>query len=272
MAKGVTFSLLIFIAIVCQVHSYTGIGDRVWHTFLDFQALPLNTTAAIANGWTPSSTCDPNLGIAYSNGDPIIAYYTKAGQIAGVGLLRYDTPLSSLIPNYWKPNNSSYEITVSFRSSKSDIMCNGKLATEEIGEGLWINQDSINMPIPLTKEQAIAQEWTQGGCITILETYMGTHWSYDIETHPKLSHKTANLLPIVPMFNHKTGNVNAFFVQADAIEKVYPLGVWEGPLTSSLFCNNFCPPCTFDSWFFSTLHFALSDPTLNTCDGATCVT
>jgi hypothetical protein len=99
---------------------------------------------------------------------------------------------------------------------------------------------------------------------------MGTHWAYDTKTHPVLSHITANLVPVMPMYSDQTGYLTAFLVHSNFVEKVWPFGYWEGPLTSGLFCYNLCQPCTWDSNVFSTMHFYFTDPALNICEPTKC--
>jgi len=244
--------------------AYTGIGDRLLHTYFSMTPMPLNSSDAVAKGWSADGPCNQNLGIRYSSGDsPLILYFTAGGQIAGNGMLRNDKPLPSLTPSFWKPTtvHDQYEITLSFRDASTGVMCQGFQAAEEIGNALIINQDSIKLHIALNNVSAAAQQWTSGGCIE----KMGIHWFYDLQGHPNPTWKTANLVPIMPMYNQATGLLTAFLVQTDYVEDVWPFGWWEGPFIPSLFCYNFCPPCTFDTSVFSTIHFFLTDPELNLC-------
>jgi len=257
--------ITILVLFFASVQSFSGIGDRIWRTFLVFDPLPLNVDDAENNDWyTSNSSCDNNLGIRYQqDGLPIVLYFTLGGQVSGLGIIRNDKPVSTLIPDFWKPLNDTghYEITLSFRNANSGILCSGNTAQEVIGDSLWINQDSIAMPIGLTKDQASELEWTEGHCIT----KMGTHWAYDTNTHPYISHTIATLVPIFPMYNDNTGLLSAFLVHSNYVEKVEPFGIWEGPFIPYLFCKNLCPPCTFDTNFFSTIHFMLTDPSMNIC-------
>jgi len=251
---------------ISNVVAYQGIGDRLLRTFLVFHQLPLNTTMAEGDGWEAiDGTCNPSLGVKYTqNSGPIYLYYTQGGQIAGVGIQINDEPPAALVPDFWKPTNDSesYEITLSFR--QASVMCSDDMQPEEIGDSLTINADTIGMPIGLNVEQATNLEWTPGHCIS----EMGTHWAYDTQDHPLISHQVANLVPIMPMYNDETGNLSAFLVHITHIEKVEPFGVWEGPFIPLLFCQNLCPPCNFDTFFFSTMHFMLTDPKLNVCQSS----
>jgi len=262
---NITTVILVLLS-VASCRAFSGIGDRLWRTFLIFHALPLNTTDASEDDWISEGGCSSTLGIQYtSSGSPIVLYFTAGDQIAGVGLTIQDSPPDSLVPSYWKPQDSGgYEITLSFRNSS--MMCSGYTSDDEVGDQLVINQDSTALNIPLNTDDATSQEWTPGHCIN----EMGTHWAYDTQTHPVLSHQVGNLVPVLPMYNDNTGLLSAFLIHINHIEKVEPFGNWEGPFASFLFCSgNFCPPCSWDVTFFSTLHFMLTDPSLNQC-GTSC--
>jgi len=256
--RSLTFVVLLVAIASCN--AFSGVGDRLWRTFLVFSPIPLNSTDADAEGWAAEGGCDNNLGTQYTmDGSPIVVYYTAAGQIAGVGITTQDQPPQPLIGSYWKPYGSGYEVTVSFRNSS--LMCSGDMSEDAIGDQLVINQDTVAQNIPLNVDSATAAQWTPGHCIS----KMGTHWAYDLATHPVLTHEVENLVPIIPMYNPETNDVSAFLVHINHIEKVEPFGIWEGPFIPSLFCYNFCDPCTWDATFISTMHFMLTDPDLNVC-------
>jgi len=263
----VAYLVLFFAIALANVAAYQGIGDRLLRTFFIFHALPLNTTDAESSGWEPvDGSCNEFLGVRYTqNSGPIFLYFTSGGQIAGVGVVVSDAPPPSLVPDFWKPVNGSgsHEVTLSFR--QTGMMCSGEQAAEVIGDVLVINPDAANLQIGFDVDEATQLQWTPGHCIS----KMGTHWAYDIDSHPDISHKVANLVPVMPMYNDQTGNLSAFLIHINHIESVEPFGVWEGPFPPILFCDNLCSPCTFDTFFFSTIHFMLTDPDLNIC-GSSC--
>jgi hypothetical protein len=53
-----------------------------------------------------------------------------------------------------------------------------------------------------------------------------------------------------------------------------PLGMFEGPFTSGLFCKNWCAnsKCAFDTvGIWTTMHFHFVNPASISCSGAPCV-
>jgi len=47
--------------------------------------------------------------------------------------------------------------------------------------------------------------------------------------------QTANLVPVTPMYHE--GKLVTMLVSVPDVERVEPLGYWEGPFTSGLFCK-----------------------------------
>jgi len=251
-----------------------GIGDRLLRTAILYKDIPVSATDAQNTGWTQYTQCDPNLGIAYtysssgapSHFNPITVYYTQGGQIGGVALEHFGTPADGL-EKFWQiqPNNT-YRMSVSFRQPSD--MCSGETFPEIIGTQLVLDQGTVDLSLPLTENDATNAQWTKGSCIG----GMGTHWSYDLSAAPEMTWVASNLLPIVTMYNEVNGGVlSAFFFTSPRVQLSEPLGPWEGPIPSGLMCLNWCNnTCSFDSSFFSTLHFYLDDPSLNTCDNGRC--
>jgi len=239
--------------------SEVDLGDRLTRTFLVYHSLPLNTTEATKNGWANQwSTCDPDLGYAYvakegySVGNPIVMYYTAAGQLAGVGIIHFGAPLSSHL-KFWTPLNGSsdYILNVHFRPSL--VVCSKTPQKELIGTQFVINQDSLKLSVPLTDKDAATAHWTVGNCLP----GMGTHWAYDLVTAPTLSWKAEQTVPLLPMYFN--GTISAFLVDTATFQDIEPIGVWEGPFISSLFCKNLCKGCEWSSGLTSTLHFHFRD-------------
>jgi len=257
--------LLVFISVISLVSSQ-GIGDRLDHTAIIYSSLPLNTNDASNQGWSAMGNCSENFGIPYayegapSHGNPIIVYFNSGGQISGVAMEHFGDPISSL-EDFWIPNeDGNYRLSVSFRSPQG--MCQGETFEETIGTQLVINQGTQNISVPLTSAGAEEAEYTNGSCIG----GMGRHWSYDLSSAPIMSWQSANLQPIVAMYNLDTGNLSAFFFTTTNVQRSWPLGPWEGPFLSALMCKNWCDSsCSWDATWFSTLHFFITDPSLNSC-------
>jgi len=257
--------LIVFVSVLSLVCSQ-GIGDRLLHTAIIYDSLPLNTSDAENGGWSSMGDCDPNFGIPYaqegspSHGSPIIIYYTTGGQIAGVAMEHFGDPIESL-ENYWIPqDDGNYRLSVSFRPSGG--LCDDSTYEETIGTQLVINQGTLDVSVPLTSADASNALYTSGSCIG----GMGRHWSYDLSTAPIMSWISANLQPIVAMYNLDTGNLSAFFFTTTNVQRSWPLGPWEGPFISYLMCKNWCDSsCSWDASLFSTLHFFITDPSLNNC-------
>jgi len=259
--------LFLFGCLIFGVNSQ-GIGDRLWRTALIYKVLPLTVDDAISSGYTNyTDECDSNLGIGYSAEQggptadyPITVYFTSSGQIAGIGMTHYNTPVDGL-QNYWIPqSDGTYLITVTFRDPKG--ICNGYTYQEEIGDRVIINQDQgeIAYNFPLTTDAATQQGFTQGGCIG----GMGTHWSLDLSTGPVMSWNASNLMPVVAMYNQ--GVISAFFITTPVLQTGEPFGPWEGPIPSLLMCYNWCDSsCSWNVYFWSVEHFFLTDPSLDNC-------
>lgn len=257
--------LLVFVSVISVVYSQ-GIGDRLLHTAIIYSSLPLNTTDAENAGWSAMGPCNPSFGIPYadggapSHGSPIIIYYTAGGQIAGVAMEHFGDPIETL-ENFWIPqDDGNYRLSVSFRFTEG--LCDGEIFEETLGTQLMINQGTLNISVPLTSADAANELYTSGSCIG----GMGRHWSYDLSSAPVMSWQSANLQPIVAMYNLDTGNLSAFFFVTTNVQRSWPLGPWEGPFLSVLFCKNWCDStCSWDATWFSTLHFFITDPSLNNC-------
>jgi len=208
--KTTTFYILIsFVAFAsCQ-----SIGNQLYRTFLTYAALPLAMDDAIDAGWTNSTGCDPNLGIPFvevSYGPvahyPITLYFTASGQVTGLGVTHFGEPIESLIKNYWQPSaDGNYFMSATFRPASFGICDSSNVDENPLGTQVVINQGSSNIAIPLTEVDATKAEYTEGGSLHT----MGTHWSYDLASHPDMSWIAANLQPVVPMYMN--GSISAFF-------------------------------------------------------------
>jgi charged multivesicular body protein 7 len=253
------------------------IGDRLIRDYTQYTSLPITTADAQAAGWEQSSSdCDPNLGIAWTQGQtspeeatPITLFFTAQGQMAGIGVTCYGDILQGLIDlGYWqytgKSNGyDSYFLSVSFR--QSDDMCSSSPSTLPLGDSLIVNANNISVSLPLTEDDAINQLWDRGSCFYS----MGHHYFYDLVGHPNMTWVAANLLPVVLMFHN--GTINAiFFASATVQQGLLSANEWDPiPLINYLMCKNWCDSaCTFsDTSAWSTLHVYFRDYTQATCAG-----
>jgi charged multivesicular body protein 7 len=251
------------------------IGDQLWRDYGEYYSLPITTTEAKSMDWkVANSTCDPNLGIQYAyDGNqvgteyPMALYFTKGGQVAGVGTIVVGPGLPDQLINkgYYQPiGNDLYFISVTFRDSS--IMCSGKVDDSlALGDRLIINANGIAQWIPTTEQEAINGKWTKGSCFQS----MGYHYFYDLVGHPNMTWYAANLLPVVPMYNN--GAINAFFFASDVVQQgIADTHMWEPiPLADFLMCKNWCDSsCTwYDTSFWSTMHIYLNDYKKVNCPG-----
>eukprot|EP01102_Stenamoeba_stenopodia_P012388 TRINITY_DN3907_c0_g1_i1.p1 TRINITY_DN3907_c0_g1~~TRINITY_DN3907_c0_g1_i1.p1 ORF type:complete len:299 (-),score=55.36 TRINITY_DN3907_c0_g1_i1:118-969(-) len=272
-SKSTTVVLCVLLfAFVASAYSVS-LGDRLLRDYTKYIALPITVQDAENQSWQPSSSsCDQNLGIAYtqygasaSSDYPITLYFTQSGAIAGIGATIYGTPPQSLIDSgYFQPvSDGVYYISLTFRESSE--MCSSYYPTEPLGDQLVINANNIAVSIPMTEEDAINGQWTAGSCFYS----MGYHYFYDLATAPNMSWEAANLLPIVPMYNN--GTINAIFFASSVVQQgLLSSHEWDSiPLPNLLMCKNWCDSsCTFsDTSAWSTMHIYFRDYTQATCPG-----
>jgi len=268
-----TLSLFVSLLWLSATINASGIGDRLTRTAILYSSLPMTVKEAVSAGWTRFTDCDENLGIGYTHSsggtapsktNPITVYFTAGGQIAGIAMEHFGLPLSSL-SQYWIPSsNGNFRINVSFRSNSQGLCRAGRMFPEVLGTQLVVNQGNGSWALPLNETAATQAQWTKGGCIGD----MGTHWSLDLSTAPKMSWLSSNLFPVVTMYNEQaTGApLSAFFITTPHLQYSEPLGPWEGPIPEFLMCYNWCDSdCSWDVSAFNTLHFYVDNHKLNTC-------
>jgi len=266
--KSTLFIALLF---VIAFANGQGIGSSLSRTFKLFVDLPMQMQDAIDAGWTNYSTCQPSLGIPFTEvsngptaGSPVTLYYTAEGQLAGLGVTHFGAPLPSL-KNYWQPlgdGSGNAFMSATFRAESFGICDPSSYDDNPIGTQVVINQGTFNLEIPLNTYQAETDQYTEGACIK----EMGTHWSYDLETAPVMSWQAENFQPVVPMYVN--GSLTAFFFTTSQTQTPEPFGEWEITLPSILMCQNWCGSgCDWDVSWWSTLHFFLDEPSTNTCTG-----
>jgi len=270
MISRITLSIVLILSSAVFAQQFTGIGSNLFRTFEVFNPVPMNITEAENSGWTvpENISCNNDLGIPMTLGsgptksNPLTAFYTAGGQIAGIGMTHFGTPVSTLT-QFWNNETAILEgtafMSATFRAP-GNICTSGYTYQEELGTQVVINQGGVNFAIPLTENDATNAKFTKGSCIG----KMGTHWSYDLQTAPEMSWEEENLMPVVPMYSN--GDISAFFFTTPVVQLPEPLGDWEGPFIPSLFCLNWCTSnCTWDATFISTLHFIIDNPSDNVC-------
>jgi len=268
--------VLVFVALLIAIASaqtYQSIGDRLLREYTKYIPMPTAVYNATFNDWQAADgNCDDDLGVAYnyqSNGPsksaPITLFFTKAGQLSGVGMTLYGEPPADLVGPYWQQvDDGEYFLSVSFRNDS--IMCSGDTDADlPLGDRLVINANGIAANIPVLESEALDGDWTKGACFYS----MGYHYFYDLATAPNMSWSAANLLPIVPMYSN--GVINAFFFASPVVQQsLLNSNMWDPiALLDVLMCKNWCDTsCTFsDTNFWSTGHMYLRDYTEATCTG-----
>lgn len=258
----------------------SGIGNGLWHSVGFYDVLPTNASAAVAKGWYKQGDCVEGMGVLYaenkdgpSSTHPLELWFTEQGQFAGFQVTIYGSSSTSSIGNaaqpqllqagYWKPTSGkskTWHMSVSTRAPED--MCSSALQSELLGTQLVINQDTIDVKIPLSARDAQAAGYAPGACIK----GMGQHWEYDITLgNGSVSWVAGNLMPVVPMYNPPTmeGTIHAIFFTTPVAQPgalLFGHGDWDTPaLTATLMCDNFCQAnCHWNTHFWSTMHLYLN--------------
>jgi len=269
---------------VCAVSAVSAqdIGTHLSRTYGLFRELPLNSADAASNGWSTynGGSCDPVVGIVYaqntdnsgpSKGSQTIVSYTASGQLNGFGIRAWGTMSQQLISaGYWRDSgvgDGSYDIILTTRGSDPNIICGSTTAPELIGNQL--NIWGTVQGIALNMSAAEAQGWVYGDCIP----EMGIHHAYDLNAPGNQTFDWNSLVPIQPMYDAVTNNLNAVLVNVPSLQDVEPFGEMEGPFINLLFCKNWCPQpsCTFAGvTVWTTLHFHIVPISSISCNGALC--
>lgn len=277
-----------------QNYSRVSIGDRLDRDFGVYAAMPVSAKEATAQGWYPIETkCTPGLGLPYAQAksnnataasEPLVLYFTPAGQVTGAGVVIVGDGKPELIAKgyllHHGINDQGYDllyISVSFRDPVA--CCSATQQTGLLGDRLVVNQGpgGIAKELPVTRDDARAAGWVPGSCFS----GMGRHWFKDL-TGPDLTWYAKNLLPVVVMFDEESANptntINAFFfASSDRQQNLFPsynANQWEPvPLPTVAMCVNLCnSSCTFKDTggrgtAFSTLHLYMNDRARVTCNG-----
>jgi len=175
-----------------------------------------------------------------------------SGQISGFGTDVFGTlPLNWVNRGYYSRVGSSiYRIQAATRAFDDACGSTGAFA-QPIGDRIVLNPSTINQTLPATEKMAAASRWSRGACIK----GMGRHWEYDLQTAPIQSYNSSNLLPVVPMYDPASGNLNAiFFASTDVQQGLIDSHQWGTRamlLCSNLanrffFCRHYSYPWCFD--------------------------
>eukprot|EP01129_Flabellula_baltica_P012695 TRINITY_DN5770_c0_g1_i1.p1 TRINITY_DN5770_c0_g1~~TRINITY_DN5770_c0_g1_i1.p1 ORF type:complete len:271 (+),score=28.17 TRINITY_DN5770_c0_g1_i1:211-1023(+) len=253
--------------------AHADIGDRLLRNFLAKEAMPLTTSQAMTLGWSPvTNSCFPEFGFAYAQNNgvptkskPQYLFFSGAGQLAGFGTKTWKQPPKALIGEYWIDNgDGTYETYVHFRNSS--VICDRTYSFDRLGDQAMLLQ---KYPVPLTDVEARKSGWVMGNCIK----GMGIHYALDVAKPGSQTWNANSLFPLMPMYDSVRGNLVAILIANPRVERVYPLGGWEGPFPNFLFCKNWCSSsdCHWEntSWW-STQHWLFGDPALQQCIGAPC--
>lgn len=258
---------------------FVSLGDRLARAYTVYAEQPITISDAIAQGYQPlNSTCDPLRGIAFgisgtaAEHTPVILYFTSGGQIAGVGTYIFGSVETSLLQSgfFEQTGYDVYHISVAFRNAT--MMCSDQTDPgNKLGDRLVVMPHKVNLQLPLTVTEAAAMKYHRGSCFS----GMGTHWFLDLLTAPNMSWQSANLSPVVVMFDESSGLINAIFFASSTVQQsLLPPAAneWEPiPLPNILMCKNFCDPstCTFSGTYaWSTMHFYFRDYKQVTCPSA----
>jgi len=256
--------------------SAAGFGDRLLRTFFLFRKQPLTMQDALNAGWHPfmGNSCSSEYGgipfakSAYgpSEFNPTMLMFTPAGQLSGFGVRVWGNMSPFLVSNNMLVQTTDgYDVFLNTRDPNS--VCSGQTYSQVLGDRLLLNNF---FPIPLNMSGAQASGWVMGNCIG----RMGMHHAYDLSSPGSQTWNASTQVPILPMYDAKRHTINAILFNVWDLQAIEPLGVWEGPFPSALYCLNWCgnSGCHFNGvTVWSTLHWHFVDPSSISCSGAPCV-
>eukprot|EP00053_Salpingoeca_punica_P005234 m.53244 g.53244 ORF g.53244 m.53244 type:complete len:286 (+) comp13142_c0_seq1:63-920(+) len=254
-----------------QAFSHISLGDMLLRNYKQYISLPISTIEAKGQGWRQTnSSCNPWLGIPYNidpsgplRNSPVTLYFTPAGQVTGIAVRIFGDVKQNLVNlgYFTYVRDGEYDISVTFRDTPN--VCSSSTSALTLGDRLVINADTLAEEIPLTTAEAERANWSKGACFFS----MGYHYFKDLSSGPRMSWESANMLPIVPMYNN--GTINAFFfASTDIQQQLTTANYWDGiALPNFLMCKNWCDKaCTFgDTHFWSTMHIYMNDYKQATC-------
>lgn len=292
--------------------------DVAWPPMLitgpGFLTNPTNTDDTAANDWVKTDEpCDPKLGEAYRrNGgsrtemDPQTLYFTPAldgtpGILSGIAVDFYGYVEETLIEGYFgdqkvEPDSGkTYRtLSVALRDYDEHDLCDTSepfthTDLEKVTIAPYLAAD--NLPIKEDDPELVG-DWTEGSCII----GMGFHWAKDI-TGNEITWLAENIVPLVPMYNSHTADLQGFFFLSTIKRQIWREGcvldftdlsqpctadivnTWDrtpglveenDPMKVTFMCSNFCGDCQFSGSpdeMYSSIHFAFGSPAEEDCDG-----
>jgi hypothetical protein len=254
-----------------------GVGDRLVRSYASYVTVPTTAAAALKDGWVASNgtKCTAGLGVPYTykgpkvtEDAPLTLYFTPYGQAASIQVNVWGEEKQNLIEKgFWRPaNEGKYFLVASFRSSTD--ACSASKLPQTLGDRVVLNTDTSKaFHIPLTVAEAEAKNFHKGSCFW----GMGTHYMLDLATGPKMTWESANLLPVIPMYDiyNGTGSLNAIFFASTSVQQGFLNAHWwdSVPLPDFAMCKNLCDKdCTWhDTSFWSTMHLYMNDYNKVTC-------
>lgn len=253
-----------------------------------------------ADGTLTEAACTPDMGTPYTIGGvrdsatPLTLHFSAAGQITGVSLDVYDhgDPVHTewvqtmIYRGILTPGGASAPdtLTVAFRDTSGDAdLCHADTIYEErVGTQLGVlfsaeagstfpltsegyERRTLTTQLPLTASAAQEQGYHRGSCFS----GMGWHYFKDLTTSDGSvvwEDFHTNLIPIVPMYDPESGQLNAFFfaISPDQAPGFFPRHpVYDpAPLPQFAMCQNMCGGFCTDlapSGTWNTMHFYLHD-------------
>jgi hypothetical protein len=284
-------SLLVAVALLALVSAEEvlqipndSLGDRLLRTFFVFKQMPLRIEGARAAGFknydyygNKNTSCHDATGILLTSSgtapgrtDQTMLIYNVNGDLAGFGVRAWGFdrpyPLWSTAPT----DRLANDLFLTFK----DKLCiqSPQNSSYPLGSFLSI-QRKFN--IPLTRAEAITQNWHRGNCIN----KMGSHFWYDLKTPGTMTWDALNMVPVLPMYlddGPNAGHIQAILIASPKFQWVEPVGMYEGPFPNMLFCKNACssdqPACGkfANAGPWATMHWEFNDPVQATCNNAVC--
>jgi hypothetical protein len=250
--------LVLAASLALQAH---GLGNALVRSAGKQKPLPITASSASSSGWQRSGSCVPGLGTPYNMGSsgpvtasPITLYFANNGQISGFG-----TDVFGSLPANWvsrgyylRVGSGQYRIQAATRAY-GDACGSSSPFPDTIGDRVVLNPNGINQTLPANEKLATMSKWTRGACIK----GMGRHWEFDFQSAPYQSYNSSNMLPVVPMYDPSTSNLNAvFFASTDVQQGLLDSHQWDIiPIPGVLMCKNFCGNCQWPSLgMWSTMH------------------
>jgi hypothetical protein len=277
-------------------------------------ANPVTTAATEGTEWTKvaDEPCNPQLGEAYrKNGgnrtskSPATLYFTPAvgdtpGVLSGISVDYYGYVEKNLVGSYFGDEQTAAggtfrTLSLALRDYNKYDLCDTTAPLENIGlDKVTVAPNLIAENIPINEhDEELQTGWEEGSCMF----GMGTHWAKDVVGGNHMTYEAANMVPLVPMYNFETGDLQAVFFYATDTKQTFPvdkctydfknptqpcakgeLNEWDNnpglvqPNTGVFYaCSNFCrEDCNFTgspTEQYTTMHFMFTDTSKEFCGG-----